>query len=58
MKKTFCMLLALMLLAGCFSGCGNKKAGNIEVYSKAELTPEKIGDYGKLKLPFANGEKI
>lgn len=59
MKKTLCLILALVLVVSCFAGCGEKKGtGNIEVYSKSELSPKKIGDYGKLKLPFANGEKL
>ncbi len=58
MKKTLCLILAIVLVLGCFAGCGEKNTGNIEVYSKKDLDPKKIGDYGKLKLPFANGEKI
>jgi len=59
MKKILCLMLAIVLAMGIFSGCGqNENTSAIEVYSKEELTPEKIGDYGKLKLPFAKGEKI
>ena len=59
MKKTLCLILALVLVIGIFAGCGEKPTNSqIEVYSKADLKPEKIGDYGKLKLPFANGENI
>ncbi len=59
MKKTLCLVLAIVLVLGCFAGCGKPQtAGDFEVYSKKELDPKKIGDYGKLKLPFGNGEKI
>jgi len=58
MKKTLCLVLAIILAVGIFSGCGKDENTSFEVYSKSELTPEKIGDYGKLKLPFGNGEKI
>ncbi len=58
MKKTLCLFLALVLVIGIFAGCGKENVSQIEVYSKEDLKPEKIGDYGKLKLPFANGEKI
>ena len=57
MKKALCSVLALVMCAGLFSGCGEKES-NIEVRSKAELSPEKIGYYSTLELPFANGEKI
>ncbi len=58
MKKTLSLILALVLIVSCFAGCGKDVNSAIEVYSKNDLDPKKIGDYGKLKLPFANGEKI
>ena len=59
MKKLLSLLLAIILAAGCFAGCnGNNQTSQMEIYSKKDLTVEKIGDCGGLKLPFANGERI
>lgn len=59
MKRILCLCMAIILAAGIFSGCGKKEAkSDINTYSNSELSPEKIGDYGSLKLPFGNGEKI
>ena len=38
MKKTLCLILALVLVIGIFAGCGEKPTNSqIEVYSKADL---------------------
>ena len=59
MKKILNLLLAIVIVTGCFAGCSqNNRTSQMEIYSKKDLTVEKIGDYGDLELPFANGEKI
>lgn len=53
MKKRLSLLLALIMLVSVFAGCtGNNNNVGIELASKAELDPEKIGDYSTLELPF------
>ena len=53
-KKWLSLLLAVVMVASVFAGCGNNgesNAVNADIASKEELDPAKIGDYGKLKLP-------
>ena len=52
-KKWLSLLLAVVMVASVFAGCGNngEKAVNADIASKEELDPAKIGDYSTLKLP-------
>ena len=52
-KKWLSLLLAVVMVASVFAGCGNNgdKAANADIASKEELDPAKIGDYSTLKLP-------
>ena len=53
MKKTLSLLLAVIMLVSLFAGCSNSSNNaGIDLATKAELDPEKIGDYSTLKLPF------
>ena len=58
--KITALLLCLLMLSSLFAGCGNNNEySEIEIASKSELSPEKIGDYGSLKLPIdKKGTKI
>lgn len=50
--KTASMLLCLVMISSAFSGCGHPtQSENIELATKDELDPAKIGDYSTLKLP-------
>ncbi len=58
MKKSYkflafvmCSVMIFSLLAGC--GSKNLEYSDIEIASKEELNPEKIGDYSTLKLPIS-----
>jgi len=52
MKRFLTMLLAMAMVVSCFAGCVNDEvAVNADIATKEELDPEKIGDYGDLKLP-------
>lgn len=52
MKKALLLLMTLALIAGAFSGCGkNEHVESGEIAPKSDLTEEKIGYYGDLKLP-------
>ena len=51
-KKWLSLLLAVVMVAAVFAGCGNNDATtNADIASKEELDPAKIGDYSTLKLP-------
>lgn len=63
MKKTvklIALLLVIVMMSTLLFGCSNKPTNaNIEIASKEELDPAKIGDYGTLKLPIdKNGTTI
>ena len=51
--KYFCIVLSLVMILGFFAGC-NDNNGDYDIATKAELDPEKIGDYSSLKLPIDN----
>ncbi len=51
-SKAILLLVCLAMVVSLFAGCaGNRTVGGIEIASRSELSPSKIGDYGSLKLP-------
>ena len=52
MKKRLSLLIALMVLVSLFAGCANSSNNaGVDIATKKELDPEKIGYYSTLKLP-------
>ncbi len=52
MKKTLLFIIALLMIISMFAGCNNNSENvSFELATKEELNPEKIGNYGTLKLP-------
>ena len=51
-KKLNSLILCVALILSVIAGCGHpEQSGDIELATRDELKPEKIGDYSTLKLP-------
>lgn len=49
--KVILVAMSIIIAMSCFTGCKEEKSANFDLADKSELAPEKIGDYGNLKLP-------
>ena len=56
MKKVFAIALALIMVLGCFAGCGNKEASDLAAVKKAGKIVVGITDYAPMDYMDENGE--
>ena len=56
MKKVFAIALALIMVLGCFAGCGNKEASDLAAVKKAGKIVVGITDYEPMDYMDENGE--
>ena len=56
MKKILAMLLAVLMIASCFAGCGKKAASDLDAIKKAGKIVVGITDYAPMDYKDENGE--